>query len=514
MHLPELVVVRTLWAPPRTSGHNERNRRRCVTVLEALGRKLAATDAITLERLKWAAIVLPLGALVVLVVLLRSSFHDWLHEAPGVFFLVALFMLCVFVFASVMFALIERLEAFILEQNRELSDLLARTDRQNAELSAFLAVGGAAASSIELSDMLDEALAAILGATSAEAAELWLVDGGSLTLERFRGVGAAAFGSRKSLLVGEGLPGAAATAPSPLVVHDAYLDPRFKSEEVVALGLSTFCALPLRSHTRTVGVLGVAARGATAFSSPDELRVLEGIGEQLALGIENAHLHGQVLDRAVLEERERIARELHDGLAQVLGYINTQTQAVKKLLEDGRMGDASAELDAMGSVSREVYADVREAIVGLRTAAKGLVPTIREYLDRLPRTNGCKVDLRVTEDAEEVALEPSTEIQLVRIVQEALTNVRKHAGASRVEVIVEANEETLGIEIVDDGHGFDPLEIARTGWPRLGLKTMSERAQAVGGEFDIVSAPGAGTSVNVRVPLTRTREAVGAGSPR
>ncbi|MGZ8692202.1 MAG: histidine kinase [Gaiellaceae bacterium] len=485
-----------------------------MTVLGRLGRRLAATEVVNLARLKWAAIVLPLAALLALVFLLRSSLHDWLHESPRVFLLGGVFVVCVFAFASVVFALIEGLDARVLEQNRELSALIARTDRQNAELSAFLTVGRAAASSVELSGMLDEALEAIVAVTPAEAAEFWLEDGGSLALECFRGVGAAAFGSRPSLLLGEGLPGAAANARSAIVVHDSGLDPRFESDEVVALGLQTFCALPLRSRTGTVGVLAVAARGKTAFASPEELRVLEGIGEQLALGVENARLHEQVLDRAVLEERERIARELHDGLAQVLGYINTQTQAVKKLLESRRVGEAASELDAMGAVSREVYADVREAIVGLRSAPKGLIPTIRDYLNRLPRMNGCAVEFRVREGAEGVALVPSTEIQLVRIVQEALSNVRKHAGAARVEVIVEVDEETVRVDIADDGRGFDPLVLDRTGWPRLGLQTMRERAQAIGGVLDVVSAPRKGTSVIVRVPRARQREAVRAGHPR
>ena len=260
--------------------------------------------------------------------------------------------------------------------------------------------------------------------------------------------------------------------------------------------------------------MGVGARRRPWCGSPDERRVLEGIGEQIALGVENARLHEQVLDRAVLEERERIARELHDGLAQVLGYINTQTQAVKKLLESRKIGEATSELDAMGAVSREVYADVREAIVGLRTAPKGLVPTIRGYLSRLPRMDGCEIELRVEDGAEGVALVPSTEIQLVRIVQEALSNVRKHAAASHVEVIVEADEEAVGVEIVDDGHGFDPLLLDRTGWPRLGLQTMRERAQAIGGDFDVVSGPGEGTRVVVHVPVSKGREAVGASAPR
>ena len=485
-----------------------------MSVLGRLGRRLVATEVVNLTRLKWFGVLAPLAALVVLVFLLRSSLHDWLHESPEVLLLVPFFAVCIFVFASVMFALVEGLELQVHDQNRELSKLLARTDQQNAELSALLTVGRASASSVHLSQMLDEALGAILSVTSAEAAEIWLADNGTLTLERFRGVGAAAFKAQPRILIGEGLPGAAAKARSPIVVHDRSVDPRFESEEVAALGLQTFCALPLRHRTGAAGVLAVAARDSDAFTSPAELRVLEGIGEQVTLAVANARLHEQVLDRAVLEERERIARELHDGLAQVLGYINTQTMAVKMLLESGRMGAATTELEAMGVASREVYGDVREAIVGLRTAPKGLVPTIRDYIGRLPRRAGSEIDLRVEGGAEEIALVPATEIQLVRIVQEALSNIRKHAGATRVEVIVGADEDEVSVEIVDDGRGFDPRLSDRTGWPRLGLQTMRERAQAIGGTFDVSSAPGRGTRVAVRLQATKAREIVDARAAR
>lgn len=485
-----------------------------MTILGRFGHRLVVTEVVSLARLKWFAIVLPLAALVGLVLLLRSSLHDWLHESPEVFVLAAFFAVGVFAFASVIFALIEDLEARVLDQNRELTELLARTDQQNAELSALLKVGRASASSVDLSVMLDEALDAIVAVTPAEAAELWLLEGGGLKLQRFRGVGGGAFASRPRLLLGEGLPGAAAKATSIVVSHDRRLDPRFEHDEVTLLGLQTFCALPLRRPTGVIGVLAVAARGDADFDSPGERRVLEGIGERVALAVENAQLHEQVLDRAVLEERERIARELHDGLAQVLGYINTQTQAVKKLLETRKVGEATFELDAMGAVSRDVYADVREAIVGLRAAPSGLVPAIRDYLSRLPRIAGCEIELRVVDDVESVPLAPATEIQLVRIVQEALSNVRKHARASHVEVTVGAEEEAVVVEIVDDGQGFDPLVLDRTGWPRLGLQTMRERAQAIGGAFDVVSAPGEGTQIAVQVPASIGKEDLRASAPR
>lgn len=485
-----------------------------MTILGRLGRRLVATEMVSLARLKWFAIVLPFAALVVFVVLLRSSLHDWLHESPGVLVLAAALAACIFVFASVIFALIEDLEARVLDQNRELSELLARTDQQNAELSALLTVGRASASSVDLSAMLDEALDAIVAVTPAETAELWLVEGGGLTLERFRGIGRDTFVSRPRLLLGEGLPGAAAQAESTIVAHDRKLDSRFERDEIADLGLSTFCAVPLRRPTGTIGALTVAARSQTAFENPDERRLLEGIGERVALAVENARLHAQVLDRAVLEERERIARELHDGLAQVLGYINTQTQAVKKLLETGRAREATSELDAMGEVSRAVYADVREAIVGLRATPAGLLPALRDYLGRLPRIAGCEIELRVADGEETVPLAPATEIQLVRIVQEAISNVRKHAGASHVKVTVVGDEHSVGVEIVDDGRGFDPLLLDPTGWPRLGLQTMRERAQAIGGRFDLVSTPGRGTRISVQVPVQNERGTLHAGAPR
>ncbi|HEU5312067.1 MAG TPA: ATP-binding protein, partial [Candidatus Eisenbacteria bacterium] len=180
----------------------------------------------------------------------------------------------------------------------------------------------------------------------------------------------------------------------------------------------------------------------------------------------------------------------------------------------GRTRDATSELEEMGEVAREVYADVREAIVGLRAAPAGLVPALRDYLARLPRMAGCEVELHVVGVEESVPLAPAAEIQLVRIVQEAISNVRKHAGASRVEVTVGAKGHSVGVEIADDGRGFDPLLLDPTGWPRLGLQTMRERAQAIGGTFDVVSTPGLGTRIAVYVPAPNGREAARAGAPR
>ena len=386
--------------------------------------------------------------------------------------------------------------------------LYTRSQQRNRELAALLAVSEAATSSLELDQVLDEALDAVLAVTTAEAAEIWLMeDSGELALHRHRGAAPEAFYERTRFEVGEGLPGLAAQTGSPVVVHELGADARFLRQQVKDLGFQTFCALPLRHGDQTVGVLAVAARPSEALSSAAEHRLLEGIGEQLAIAVENAQLHQRVLDVAVLEERERIARELHDGLAQVLGYINTETLAVKKLIASGRPADAERELSAMEAAAKQVYADVREAILGLRASSAQpgqLIPSLRDYLSYYSEMAGVPVSLSAAGEVEALRLPATIEIQLMRVIQEALSNVRKHAHATKATVSFQRTADGLTIEVSDDGQGFDPERLVRTGWPRFGLQTMRERAQAIGGECDIISSPGHGTRVILQVPLRRS----------
>lgn len=392
--------------------------------------------------------------------------------------------------------------------------LFSRVRQRNEELTALLSVGKAAAFSLDLAPMLDKALDAVLAVTSADAAEVWLMsEGRQLILERQRGAPEEAFRSRPILKMGEGLPGQAALADQIVAVHDLPRDPRFVREEVKRLGFQTFCALPLRRGTETVGVLGVAAREADSLCSSSELRLLEGIGEQMAMAIENARLHEQVLDVAVLEERERIGRELHDGLAQVLGYINTQAMAIRKRLASGRTDEALREVAAIEEAARELYTDVREAILGLRVSLDrqgGFLPALRTYLDRFREMTGVAVEIETDGLPPAPRLPASTELQLLRIVQEALSNVRKHARTTNARVSLMETAEGLTLTVADDGEGFDPDYPIRTGWPRFGLQTMRERAKAIGGVFEIVSEPGRGTRAIVRVPLASPVEVVDA----
>ena len=463
---------------------------------------------LSMTSLKWLAILVPIVFLA-LVQYLLHAFVEVLHEWPWVIVLFGAVAVAVASFSFAVFGVIERLERRVLEQSEEAS-------RRNRELAALLAVGQAGRSAVRLGDVLDAALEAVLAVTSAEAAEVWLAtEGGELELGRLRGAGSDGVSDRQGFRLGEGLPRLAVQTGEPVVVHGPASDGRFVWPAVQELGFESLYAIPLLRDARTVGVLAVAARDAEALADAAERRLLEGIGEQVAIAIENARLHERVLDAAVLEERERIGRELHDGLAQVLGYINTQTLAIRKLLDSGRVEAAGEALASMEEASRHVNDDVREAILGLRTAPKeGLAANLRAYLHDYGLMGGAALRLEATPQTERLRLPASTEFQVVRIVQEALSNVRKHAAARSAFVSLRIEGEQLSVEVTDDGRGFDPEHPIPSNWPRFGLQTMHERAKAIGGRFEVRSQPGEGTTVGVRVALDGSAEVGHARSAR
>ena len=223
------------------------------------------------------------------------------------------------------------------------------------------------------------------------------------------------------------------------------------------------------------------------------------------MAIQNARLHRLARDLAIGEERTRLAREMHDSLAQVLGYVNTKAQAAQELLRAGQAERASAQLGQLGEAAREAYADVRENILGLRTAVDpegGFLDALRQYLERWQEQSGVRAELTVTAGEAAIrALPPTAELQLLRIVQEALSNVRKHAGTTRAAVSIAAADGRLVATVADDGAGFTPASLGPAAFPRFGLTGMRERAEAAGGTLTIESAPGAGTRVVVQLPI-------------
>jgi signal transduction histidine kinase len=230
------------------------------------------------------------------------------------------------------------------------------------------------------------------------------------------------------------------------------------------------------------------------FTSQEEERLAR-FASQAAIAVDNADLHARVGSLAIAEERLRLAREMHDGQAQVLAYVNTEAQVVDELLRSGRTKEARQHLGALAGAAREVYDDVREGILGLRTivdSKNGLDGALRSHLERWQDQCGIAADVVVDEIPR---LTADVELQLLRILQEALANVRKHSGADRVQIQVQNLDSGIRLAVEDDGAGFDPAAPVRNRIPRFGLATMRERAEAIGAQLEVSSRPGAGTRV-------------------
>ncbi len=222
---------------------------------------------------------------------------------------------------------------------------------------------------------------------------------------------------------------------------------------------------------------------------------------------EQRRAQAQVLEQqralAMLQERQEIARELHDGIGQVLGYVKMQAQAARDRLAQDQVADADANLAQLVAVAQDAHADVREYLLGARTSPAGepgLLPALQEYLQRFGQQYGLHTELLTTPDWSEGLLAPTAAAQLLRIIQEALTNARKHARAPAVRVSLQLVGDHVAVTVEDDGVGFDPALPATAAGQHYGLGFMRDRAAEVGGSVEIRSAPGAGTQVRITVP--------------
>lgn len=209
---------------------------------------------------------------------------------------------------------------------------------------------------------------------------------------------------------------------------------------------------------------------------------------------------------AVMQERERLSRELHDGVAQLVADLLLRLDTIKELVEVNRPQEAEAELERLHGVADEIYQDIGESITGLRSnvAERGLVRALQDYVDQFEERHGIPISLQTDDAADRLA--PLAALQVFRLIQEALTNVRKHAGARQATVTLTSNgPDQLRVVIADDGQGFIP-GAQRNGKARpLGLTSMRERVEALGGTFQINSQPGSGTQVMATIPILRTR---------
>ena len=237
--------------------------------------------------------------------------------------------------------------------------------------------------------------------------------------------------------------------------------------------------------------------------SASERQLLETLGRHLGVAIENLRLKSREQELAVSEERNLLAQELHDSIAQGLAFLNLQVQLLEDSLRRGQQEEAMQTAGQLREGVQESYDDVRELLVHFRTRLNqaDLESAIAAALQKFEGQTGIHTEFERGGDA--MPLAPTDELQIMHIVQESLSNVRKHAQASRVHVSLRRSPGGGELIVTDDGRGFDPDDPARNVSGRhVGLEIMRERAHRIGGECRILSQPGAGTRVVLALPGT------------
>ena len=219
----------------------------------------------------------------------------------------------------------------------------------------------------------------------------------------------------------------------------------------------------------------------------------------------NLNIRRRIEREAIIDERRRIAREIHDGVAQSLSYLNLQTKLVSDSVSAQDTVKALTELGDIRKVVQDTYEDIRESIDQLSTEIKNLpiIPALANYVREFGANNGIKVQFDAPKGFPN--LSPVAELQLLRIVQESLTNVRRHAQASEVRVKLENTRDAVEMIVKDNGQGFTLADLEKAPPGYHGLNIIRERAEGLGGSLDIATAPGEGTEIKVSLPIEKVR---------
>jgi signal transduction histidine kinase len=295
-----------------------------------------------------------------------------------------------------------------------------------------------------------------------------------------------------------GLLGAMLESPESYRTADIRQDPRFRGWWPRAHPqMRSFLGVPIVARNGIVGAFYLTDKiGASEFAADDQ-RLIEMLAVHAAIAIEKTRLYERSRELSIVEERNRLARELHDSVTQKLFGLTLTAEAAATVI-DRDPAEAKLQLQRLQQLTREAMEELRSLIFELRppeAESEGLTTALRKHVDVLQSVHGDAVALSLEGDAEPRAGAP----EVLRIAQEALQNALRHARARHVDVRMEGANGRLVVAVADDGVGFDPDDASLRA-RRLGLTSMEERARALGGRLTIDSRPGEGTTVRVEVP--------------
>ncbi len=387
--------------------------------------------------------------------------------------------------------------ARMMDQMRERDTVLTR---RSEDLVMLNDIASALTSSLEIDEILNKTLAVVMNYMKVEAGEIFLLEEDKETLRMVlhRGEAAEAFWTRNRFKLGEGFIGIVAQSGDAVLTSDLKADGRFAREAVVRAGFHQMAALRLQSGDDIMGVMTVATRSIQPLEQRS-IQMLGAVANWAGLAIENARLHQNAQRLAILEERDRIGMDLHDGIIQsIYGVGLSLENALHTLDEDRNLAKTRIKQSIEGL--NQAIRDIRTYILDLRPRQlgnDGLMNGLKRLTTEYRANTFAEVSLKGPQKGLEDLLQARS-LALFHICQESLANAAKHAGAKRVDINVWTTADRVIMEIHDNGKGFDVDKMSMT--IGHGLANVQTRARSVGGEVDITSIIGEGTTVLAWVP--------------
>jgi PAS domain S-box-containing protein len=386
------------------------------------------------------------------------------------------------------------------ERYRNLNEELEqRVTQRTRDLSLLYEVTMMASESLDLGTILARSLERVLAAIEHDAGIIHLLDeeGERLRLAVEQGIPSQVVAEIDAMPLSDELTGWVIEHGEPLLIPDIATDPRMPQvARTIDASSYAYLGVPMRARGRVLGVLSVLGEKEQQFNA-EEVALLASVADQVGVAVENARLRQQAERAAVIEERERLSRELHDSVTQSLYGLTLFAEAGDNLVDAGDLEAVKHNLVRMGETAQQALKEMRLLVYELRPLdleREGLIGALHQ---RLSAVEG-RVNIKARLVAEElVELPAAVEEELYRIAQEALNNALKHAAASSVTIYLRREDEQVELEVVDDGSGFDPQAVRNTGG--MGLVNMQKRAEKLGGSLTILSTPGEGTRVKVNI---------------
>lgn len=372
------------------------------------------------------------------------------------------------------------------------------------KLSALYHVMTIAAEPLELKEKLEQSLDSVVAAVHAQAGTIQLLDNeaGTLTLTAHQGLEPELSEELSVMPAFSGLSGWTAKRNQPLALSDITADRR-TSTLVRQSGFRAYVGVPMTAHGKMIGILSVYRQTKRPYGRED-IALLDSVADQIGTAVESTRLYQESEQLLIVEERNRLARELHDAVTQSLYSLTLHAETSKRFVHAGQPELAGEYIEQVAETAQQALREMRLLLHNLRPAVleqSGLVKAIGQRLDAVEKRVGVAVDYQVEG---EIELPARVEEALYHIVQEALNNALKHAAASKISLRLYQEGPKVVLTVSDNGKGFRLLGSTDSGG--LGLTSMSERVDLLGGKLKIDSRVGGGSKIRVELDLDRVSE--------